>query len=82
MSVCLYLVVPCFNEEEIIRRSGEALRNKYEELMEKDYITSDSYIVFVNDGSTDNTYNVIYDMHCKDKIFSIYSVLDFCQLCL
>lgn len=55
----LYLVVPCYNEEEIIEWSAQTLLNKLEELIEKKLVLSDSKIVFVNDGSKDKTMELL-----------------------
>lgn len=66
----LYLVIPCYNEEEVLKETSKRLKVKMEELIEKKKISKESKIVFVNDGSKDNTWNLIQEFHQKDKIFS------------
>lgn len=55
----LYIVVPCYNEEEALDTSAEALLHKLHELVEKDIISDKSRIVFVDDGSKDRTWEII-----------------------
>ena len=54
-AVKLYLVMPCYNEEEILEMSSVKAQKLYDRLMETQVITSDSRIVFVDDGSRDRT---------------------------
>ena len=58
----LYLVVPCYNEEEIIAESANRLSEKFDELIDKQIISSKSKIVFVNDGSHDRTFELLSDL--------------------
>ena len=51
----LALVSPCYNESEIISDSAHELNEVIERLISQKVISSDSIIIFVNDGSTDNT---------------------------
>ena len=55
----LYIVVPCYNEEEALDTSARALLDKLHELMKKDLISDKSRIVFVDDGSKDRTWEII-----------------------
>ncbi len=55
----LALVVPCYNEEAVIKISSEALRNTLEDLVQKQKIAEDSFILFVDDGSKDKTWELI-----------------------
>ncbi|MDD3186092.1 MAG: glycosyltransferase family 2 protein [Anaerostipes sp.] len=66
----LYLVVPCYNEEEVLMETSKRLQNKVFELIEKSKITKDSKILFVDDGSKDRTWELISFLHKKDTIFS------------
>lgn len=66
----LYIVVPCYNEEEALDTSAHALLDKLHELMEKDMISDKSRIVFVDDGSKDRTWEIIqswYAGNCEIK---------------
>lgn len=65
----LYLVVPCYNEEEVLPETSKQLRTKMQSLMEKGKISSESRIVFVNDGSKDRTWQIIEKLHGEDDIF-------------
>ena len=69
MSKILYLVVPCYNEEEVITDTADKLATKLRELIDKDKISERSKIIFVNDGSMDLTWKLIEDLHSRDKIF-------------
>lgn len=66
----LYLVIPCFNEEEVLRQTRDVLKNKISSLIKSKKISKDSKVVFIDDGSIDNTWNLILDFHKTDKTFS------------
>jgi len=53
------IIVPCFNEQEVIKKSYKELKNVLEELISKDKISGDSNIYFVDDGSIDTTRQII-----------------------
>ena len=54
----LYLVVPCYNEQEVLPETSKRLKEKMESLMERNMISRDSRIMFVNDGSKDRTWSM------------------------
>lgn len=64
----LYIVIPCYNEEEVLGETAARLRRKFEELGDK--ISQKSRIVFVNDGSRDRTWEIICELHSADPCFS------------
>lgn len=66
----LYIVIPCYNEEAVLCETAKRLKEKCLSLIEKQKISSDSKIVFVNDGSNDKTWNIIEELHASDKLFS------------
>lgn len=66
----LYLAIPCYNEEEVLPDTSRKLREKFGELMNKGKISSDSKIVFIDDGSRDKTWSIIKSLHESDSIFS------------
>lgn len=70
MSDILYMVLPCYNEEEVLPETARQLKAKYENLILQNKISKLSRIVFVNDGSKDSTWNIIQELHKQDKIFS------------
>lgn len=65
----LYLVIPCFNEEEVLPETARRTRDKLRELAEKGKISSDSKICFVDDGSKDKTWEIIERLCKEDRAF-------------
>ena len=65
----LYLAIPCYNEEEVLRDSAAKLLNKYDDMMSEGKITSDSRIVFIDDGSKDKTWSIIKELHNENPVF-------------
>ncbi len=65
----LYLAIPCYNEEEVLRDSAEKLNNKYNEMMAEGKISPDSKIVFIDDGSKDKTWSIISELHKENLVF-------------
>ena len=61
----LAIVVPCYNEEEMLALSSEALRGVLKDLAGKGKIAQDSFILFVDDGSRDATWELIEKEHRK-----------------
>lgn len=59
----LAIVVPCYNEEEVLPLASETLRKVLQELAEKGKIAQDSFLLFVNDGSRDRTWELIEAEH-------------------
>ncbi|MEJ8305939.1 glycosyltransferase family 2 protein [Saccharibacillus sacchari] len=66
----LYLVIPCFNEEEVLGETAKQLKKKMNMLIQSGRISSDSRIVFVNDGSKDGTWTLIEQLHASDALFA------------
>ena len=66
----LYLDVPCNNEEEALPHSAEVMREKLNRLMKEGKISSQSKILFVNDGSRDRTWQIIHDLCDADPTFA------------
>lgn len=65
----LYLVVPCYNEEEVLHETSKRLLEKIESMIEKKMISEHSRIVFVNDGSKDKTWYIIKQLYESNKYF-------------
>ncbi len=59
----LAIVVPCYNEEEVLKIASGALREVLRDLAAKNKIAPDSFILFVNDGSRDRTWELIEEEH-------------------
>ncbi|MBR1909442.1 MAG: glycosyltransferase [Lachnospiraceae bacterium] len=70
-SPTLVLVVPCYNEEEIIEKTAGVLSDKLHRLECSDIISEKSRILFVDDGSCDETFNILYKLSDMDSIFSV-----------
>lgn len=70
----LYLVVPCYNEEEVIEKSAQVLGDKLRRLMQEKKIATGSKIMFVNDGSRDNTLFLLHGIAARDTLFSVVSL--------
>ena len=65
----LYMVIPCYNEQEVLHETARQLKEKMESLKSRNMISDKSRIVFVNDGSKDNTWQIIEELHQSDSIF-------------
>ena len=59
----LAIVVPCYNEEAVLKLASQALRGVLEDLAGKEKISADSFILFVDDGSADRTWELIEEGH-------------------
>ena len=66
----IYLVVPCYNEEEVLRETASRLKDKMQVLISNKVISDKSRITFVDDGSKDKTWSIIEELNSNDKIFS------------
>lgn len=59
----LYMVVPCYNEEEVLHETAKRLKEKYFSMIARKLISPKSRVVFVNDGSKDKTWDIITGLH-------------------
>ncbi len=66
----LYIVVPCYNEQEVLPETSKRLKNKMSDLIEKGIVDSESRIMFVDDGSRDQTWSLISELAKEDAIFA------------
>ncbi len=78
MNKKLAIIVPCYNEEEVLDNTYTKLTNLIKKLIKKNKISSNSFILFVNDGSTDNTWNLIEKYHKKSKL--VYGIKLSCNV--
>lgn len=67
MKPTLCLVIPCYNEEAVLPITSSIFLKKISELVSADIISDKSKVMFVDDGSRDNTYNIIFDLANKDS---------------
>ena len=65
----LWIVIPCYNEEQVLPITAPLFREKLRELTEAGKISENSRVLFVNDGSSDRTWDLIRDMAEKDEHF-------------
>lgn len=70
MNDILYLVIPCYNEEAVLKETSTQLLSVMNSLIERELISKKSKIMFVNDGSKDKTWNIIEELSQKNPIFS------------
>ncbi len=66
MQPVLYIVIPCYNEEKVLPITAPMFLKKIQELSAAGKISQDSRVLFVNDGSKDNTWNIIKDLSKAD----------------
>ena len=65
----LYIVIPCYNEEAVLPITAPLFRDKLLSLSSQGKISPDSRVLFVNDGSRDNTWNLICQLAKEDAHF-------------
>jgi len=65
----LMVVIPCYNEEEVLRETAGRLIEKMKALVEKGYCDRDSRVLLVDDGSKDKTWAVIQELHREKPMF-------------
>ena len=66
----LYIVVPCYNEEEVLHETTKRLKEKLNNLIKNKKIKKDSKVLYVNDGSKDKTWTIIEEINKNDKMFT------------
>ena len=74
MTPVLYLVIPCYNEEQVLPLTSGKFKSKLIELIEAGKISEKSRVMFVNDGSRDNTWNIISTLCEEDKRYCAISL--------
>lgn len=62
----LAFVIPCFNEEAALHMTADVLKKKMIQLENSQAVARDSFVIFVDDGSHDKTWDVITSLHEKD----------------
>ena len=70
----LYIVIPCFNEEKVLKNTTERLVKKLNELIKNNKISKNSKIMYVNDGSRDETWDIIKELSNKEKLVTEISL--------
>lgn len=67
MGNCLYVVVPCFNEEAVLPEASRRLEDKLRALMAAGKVSRDSRVLFVDDGSKDRTWPIIKELAAREN---------------
>ena len=70
MNPILYIVIPCYNEEEVLPVTSGMFRDEIRDLIAKDKISSESRVLFVDDGSKDSTWQIISSLALEDPVFT------------
>jgi len=66
----LYVVVPCYNEEKVLKETTKRLKEKLSNLIKRKKISKNSRVMYVNDGSSDKTWSIIKETNNKEKLFT------------
>jgi len=61
------IVVPCYNEEEVLPAAREALLGQLDALISREAVSEGSFVLFVDDGSQDGTWRLIVEYAAADK---------------
>ena len=69
MKNVLYMVIPCYNEEEVLPETSARIKEKMNDLIGRKKVDQKSRVIFVNDGSEDRTWEIIRELHQQDKLF-------------
>lgn len=70
MDKTLYIVIPCYNEQEVLPITAPMFLKKLNELIKKGLCGEKSKVVFVNDGSKDNTWGIIQELAAENEKFA------------
>lgn len=70
MNPVLYIIIPCYNEQEVLPITAPMFLEKLKALVAADKISADSRILFVNDGSRDDTWQIIQKLSREDPRFT------------
>ncbi len=65
----LYIVIPCYNEEKVLPITAPIFKEKIESLQRSGMVAAESRVLFVNDGSSDSTWNIIQSLSAQDCVY-------------
>ena len=68
--VKICVVIPCYNEEKVLRETSKRLKTKMASLMDSGVISGDSKVLYVDDRSGDSTWDIIEELALADDLFS------------
>ncbi len=66
----LFIVIPCYNEEEVLEETTKQLKKNLKDLIKTKKISEKSKVMYVNDGSKDNTWNLIKKINKQEELFT------------
>ena len=66
----LYIVIPCYNEQEVLPITAPMFLEKVDTLTKQGKISPESRVLFVNDGSKDDTWSIICELSKKDPRYT------------
>ena len=67
MEPILFLVIPCYNEEEVLPETNRCVGDKLRRMIKDGVVSGKSRILYVNDGSRDRTWNIIQELYRQDE---------------
>ncbi|MBR4394650.1 MAG: glycosyltransferase family 2 protein [Oscillospiraceae bacterium] len=70
MNPVLYIIIPCYNEQEVLPITAPLFLEKLQSLIQLGKISDSSRVLFVNDGSKDRTWEIITDLSCQNEHFA------------
>ena len=65
----LYVIIPCYNEEKVLPITSKLFLDELQKLIESGRVSSNSRILFVNDGSSDKTWDIIVNLSKENEHF-------------
>lgn len=66
----LYIVIPCYNEEEVLYETTKRLKVKLKEIIKSKKVSNQSRVMYVNDGSKDKTWDIIKEINNNEELFT------------
>ena len=68
------VMIPCYNEEACLPNSFNAISETFNNFVEEEFISKDSRLVFVDDGSKDKTWSIIKELSNKDLLLDLNEI--------
>ena len=65
----IVFVIPCYNEELVLPETAKRFQEKVRKLIERSLCSADSHVLFIDDGSKDDTWKIINSLHNNDSLF-------------
>ena len=65
----LYIIIPCYNEQEVLPITAPKFKKKIDQLIQQNLISDKSKILFIDDGSKDKTWEIILELSKQDDVY-------------